>query len=149
MSAAEILIVEDNPDDLEMTLHALRAGRFTHRIAVARDGAEAVDFLFCRGGFQTRCTDEVPKLILLDLKLPKLDGREVLGRIKADPRTQRIPVVMLTSSQEQKDIESGYGLGVNSYIVKPLRFEQFAAAVQQIGSYWLQLNQPPVPLPHE
>jgi len=137
----EILLVEDNPDDLEMTLHALRQANVANRIQVARDGAEALDFIFCEGPFAARKMASGPKIILLDLKLPKVDGREVLGRIKGDVRTRKIPVIMLTSSKEQNDMVDSYHLGVNSYIVKPVDFDRFAATVQQLGLYWLALNQ--------
>ncbi len=139
----EILLVEDNPHDLELTQRALRKANVTNHLQVARDGAEALDFLFCEGAHAERKMENAPKVILLDLKLPKVDGLEVLKRIKGDPRTQMIPVVVLTSSKEQNDVIESYRLGVNSYIVKPVNFESFAAAVQEIGMYWLLLNQPP------
>jgi CheY-like chemotaxis protein len=139
----EILLVEDSRDDLDMTLRALRRANMANHIQIARDGAEALDFIFCEGAHVTRKIENMPKLILLDLKLPKVDGMEVLRRIKNDPRTKMIPVVMLTSSKEQKDVIESYGLGTNSYIVKPVDFESFAAAVQNMGMYWLLLNQPP------
>jgi len=139
----EILLVEDNADDLEMTLHALRKGKVANRIQIARDGAEAMDFIFCEGAFTGRKLENGPKVIMLDLKLPKVDGMEVLARVKKDSRTKQIPVVILTSSKEQKDVVESYDLGVNSYIVKPVSFEQFIAAVQELGMYWLLLNQPP------
>jgi two-component system, response regulator len=137
----EILLVEDSPDDLEMTLHALRQANVANRIQVARDGAEALDFIFCQGAFAARKMENGPKIILLDLKLPKVDGREVLARIKGDARTRKIPVIVLTSSKEQNDVVDSYDLGVNSYIVKPVDFDRFAATVQQLGLYWLLLNQ--------
>jgi two-component system response regulator len=140
----EILLVEDNPQDLELALRALRKANLTNRIHVARDGAEALEFIFCEGAHAARKIEDPPKVILLDLKLPKVDGLEVLQRIKRDPRTQHIPVVVLTSSKEQSDVVESYRLGVNSYIVKPVNFEQFAAAVQDLGMYWLLLNQPRV-----
>lgn len=140
----ELLLVEDNPEDLELTLRALRKAKIANHIQVARDGAEALDFIFCEGAYATRRPDR-PKVILLDLKLPKVDGLEVLQRLKGDPRTRTIPVVMLTSSKEQSDLVKSYELGVNSYIVKPVNFEQFAAAVQELGFYWLLLNQLPAP----
>jgi CheY-like chemotaxis protein len=139
-SAMEILLVEDDPRDAELALRALRAGKIANHITVARDGAEAVDILF---GEASRRIAAPPKVILLDLKLPKVDGLEVLKRIKSDPRTKFIPVVVLTSSREQNDIVESYRLGVNSYIVKPVDFEGFADAVQKAGMYWLLLNQPP------
>lgn len=139
----EILLVEDNPDDVEMTLHALRESKLSNRIEVARDGAEALDFIFCAGAYATRSSDDSPKVILLDLKLPKVDGLEVLKRLKSDPHTRAIPVVVLTSSREERDIVESYQLGVNSYIVKPVDFEQFTEAVRCLGLYWLLLNQRP------
>jgi CheY-like chemotaxis protein len=139
----EILLVEDNPQDLELTQRALRKGNLTNNIHVARDGAEALEFLFCEGAYASRKIEDGPKVILLDLKLPKVDGLEVLKRIKQDERTKSIPVVVLTSSKEQRDVVDSYQLGVNSYIVKPVNFEGFAAAVQEIGMYWLLLNQAP------
>ncbi|MEQ1860646.1 MAG: response regulator [Chthoniobacteraceae bacterium] len=141
--SVEILLVEDNPQDLELAQRALRNANLTNRIHVARDGAEALDFIFCEGSHASRKIEDSPNVILLDLKLPKVDGLEVLKRIKADPRTSAIPVVMLTSSKEQNDVLESYQLGVNSYIVKPVNFERFTEAVQQIGMYWLLLNQPP------
>ena len=139
----EILLVEDNADDLEMALHALRKMNLANRIQVARDGVEALDFIFCRGPFAGRKIENAPKVVLLDLKLPKVDGLEVLRAIKTDLRTKNIPVVVLTSSKEQNDVVASYHLGVNSYIVKPVNFVQFAEAVQKLGLYWLLLNQPP------
>jgi two-component system response regulator len=139
----EILVVEDNPQDLELTLRALRKAKLSNHIQVARDGAEALDFLFCTGAYASRQPENTPKVVLLDLKLPKVDGLEVLEKIKADPRTKSVPVVVLTSSKEQKDVVESYRLGVNSYIVKPVDFEGFATAVGEMGLYWLLLNQPP------
>lgn len=139
----EILLVEDNPDDLDMTLRALRKANLTNHIQIARDGAEALEFIFCEGAHAGRKIESVPKLILLDLKLPKVDGFEVLRRVKRDARTRTIPIVILTSSKEQQDVVESYDLGVNSYIVKPVNFEGFAAAVGNLGMYWLLLNQPP------
>jgi CheY-like chemotaxis protein len=139
----EILLVEDNPDDLDMALHALRKMNLANRIQVARDGVEALDFIFCCGSHAARKMENMPKVVLLDLKLPKVDGLEVLRAIKSDTRTKNIPVVVLTSSKEQNDVVSSYQLGVNSYIVKPVNFVQFAEAVQKLGLYWLLLNQPP------
>jgi CheY-like chemotaxis protein len=139
----EILLVEDNQDDLDMTLRALRKANLTNHIQTVRDGAEALEFIFCQGAFAGRKFENPPKVILLDLKLPKVDGMEVLKRIKSDERTKTIPVVILTSSKEQRDVIESYNLGVNSYIVKPVNFEQFAAAVQELGMYWMLHNQPP------
>lgn len=140
-TAVEILLVEDNPSDVELTLHSLRSSKLSNQIEVVRDGAEALEFLFCTGPYADRNIEHSPKLILLDLKLPKVDGLEVLQKIKADPRTRTIPVVVLTSSREDYDIVESYQLGVNSYIVKPVDFEQFTEAVRQLGFYWLLLNQ--------
>jgi CheY-like chemotaxis protein len=142
--AIELLLVEDNPADLELALRALRQAKISNRIQVARDGVEALDFLFAEGAFAARRIGDGPKLVLLDLKLPKIDGLAVLKRMKEDPRTKAIPVVVLTSSKEQSDLIESYALGVNSYIVKPVNFERFAEAVRQLGLYWLLLNQPPV-----
>lgn len=139
----EILLVEDNPQDLKLAQRALRKANITNRIEIARDGAEALEFIFCEGPHAARMIEDTPKVVLLDLKLPKVDGLEVLKRIKGDPRTRAIPVVVLTSSKEQNDVVESYDLGVNSYIVKPVNFEGFLAAVQQLGMYWLLLNQPP------
>jgi two-component system response regulator len=139
----EILIVEDTPGDLELALRAFRKANLTNNIQVARDGAEALEFIFGEGAHAGRQVEDGPKVILLDLKLPKVDGLEVLRRIKSDPRTMGIPVVVLTSSKEQKDVVESYKLGVNSYIVKPVNFERFAAAVQELGMYWLLLNHAP------
>ena len=139
----EILLVEDNPDDVEMTLHALQTHNVSNRIEVVRDGAEALDFMFRSGDYASRSETDNPKLILLDLKLPKISGLEVLTRIKSDPRTASVPVVVLSSSAEDRDIQESYRLGVNSYIVKPVDFERFLAAVSQVGLYWLLLNRPP------
>jgi CheY-like chemotaxis protein len=138
----EILLVEDNQDDLDMTLRSLRKANLANHIQIARDGAEALEFIFCQGAHAGRKIEHIPKVVLLDLKLPKIDGMEVLKRVKGDPRTKMIPIVMLTSSKEQKDVIESYHLGVNSYIVKPVDFEGFAAAVQELGMYWLLLNQP-------
>ena len=140
----EILLVEDNKDDVELTLHALRKENLANHIHVARDGEEALEFLFCNGAHADRSFDHPPKLILLDLKLPKVDGMEVLKRLKADPRTQTIPVVILTSSKEERDLVQGYGLGANSYIQKPVDFDQFRDTVKSVGFYWLLINQAPV-----
>jgi len=142
VSEIDILLVEDNPDDLEMTMHALREGKVANRIQIVRDGAEALDFVFCLGAFTERKMANGPKMILLDLKLPKVDGREVLTRIKGDVRTRKIPVIVLTSSKEQNDVSDIYDLGANSYIVKPVDFERFVTSVQQLGMYWMLLNQP-------
>jgi two-component system response regulator len=142
-SPVEILLVEDNPSDVELTLHALRRQNIANRVHVVRDGAEALDYIYCTGDYADRSIKECPRVILLDLKLPKVNGLEVLERIKSDPRTKRIPVVVLTSSHEERDIVQSYDLGVNSYITKPVDFDQFAEAVRQLGLYWLLLNEPP------
>ena len=142
-NSIEILLVEDNPNDVELTLHALKKNNLTNRIHVVRDGAEALEYLFSSGAYAERDLNQTPKVILLDLKLPKVDGMEVLKRIKADERTRSIPVVVLTSSREERDIVDSYRLGVNSYITKPVDFDQFTEAVRQLGLYWLLLNQPP------
>lgn len=141
----EILLVEDNSSDVELALHALKKNKLANKIKVVRDGAEALDFVFCTGAFADRSIEHPPKLILLDLKLPKVDGLEVLEQIKKDPRTRTIPVVVLTSSREDRDIVESYQFGVNSYIVKPIDFDRFSEAVRQLGFYWLLLNQPPPP----
>lgn len=142
-TSVELLIVEDNPQDLELALRALRQAKLANHVQVARDGAEALEFLFGEGAYADRQHAAAPKVVLLDLKLPKVDGLEVLQRLKAHPRTRTIPVVVVTSSKEQRDVVESYHLGVNSYIVKPVNFEQFAAAVRDLGLYWLLLNQPP------
>jgi two-component system response regulator len=139
----EILLVEDNPTDAQLALHALARQRLVNPIHLVRDGAEALDFLFCTGSYADRPADRTPKVVLLDLKLPLVDGMEVLRRMRADPRTRTIPVVVLTSSREERDIVESYQIGVNSYIVKPVDFEQFTEAVRQLGLYWAVLNQPP------
>jgi two-component system response regulator len=140
----DILLVEDNQDDMDLALHALRRGKLANSIFVARDGEEALDFIFCRGAFAQRSFDQPPKLVILDLKLPKVDGMEVLKQVKSDPRTKTIPVVIMTSSKEERDLVTGYNLGANSYIQKPVDFEQFRETVKTIGLYWLVINQPPV-----
>jgi two-component system response regulator len=139
----EILLVEDNANDVELALRALRKNRLGNRIHVARDGEEALDFIFCRGAHRSRDITQFPKLILLDLKLPKVDGMEVLRQVKADTRTRIIPVTILTASKEEEDVARGYRLGVNSYIQKPVDFDQFCGTVTQLGMYWLLVNQLP------
>jgi len=139
----EIVLVEDDPADAELTLHALRAENLGNRIHLMRDGEEALDFLFCRGAYAARDLEPVPRLILLDLKLPRVDGLDVLREIKADSRTRTIPVVVLTSSKEERDLISSYALGVNSYIQKPVDFKQFRETIKQLGLYWLVVNQVP------
>ena len=140
----EILLVEDNPNDAELALRALKKNNLANNVAVVTDGAEALEFIFARGAFSNRKIEVRPKVILLDLKLPKVSGLEVLQTIKADPRTKVIPVVVLTSSKEESDVVESYKLGANSYIVKPVEFAKFVAAVKDLGLYWLLLNQPPV-----
>ncbi len=139
----EILYVEDNPVDVELTMRSLRKHHLANKVFVANDGEEALNFLFANGNYSERDLKCKPKLILLDLKLPKVDGLEVLREIKKDERTKEIPVVVLTSSQEGPDIAECYRLGVNSYIVKPVEFEKFVPVVSELGCYWLLLNQPP------
>ncbi len=140
--AVDLLIVEDNPHDLELTLRALKKAQVESTVEVVQDGIEALDFLFCRGRYSQRSAGQVPKVILLDHKLPKVDGMEVLRQIKSDERTKVIPVVMLTSSQQERDIFESYSLGVNSYIVKPVDYAKFSETIAHLGSYWLTLNQP-------
>src|SRR5450756_1058371 len=140
----DILLVEDNQDDMDLALHALKREKLANHIFVARDGEEALDFIFCRGAFAQRSFEHPPKLVLLDLKLPKVDGMEVLKQVKSDPRTKTIPVVIMTSSKEERDLVAGYNLGANSYIQKPVDFEQFRETVKTVGLYWLVINQPPV-----
>jgi two-component system response regulator len=140
---AEILLVEDNLADVELTVHALRQEKLANAIQVARDGEEALDFLFCRGPHADRSFENPPRLVLLDLKLPKVDGLEVLRKVKGDPRTQAIPVVILTASREEGDMVNGYHLGANGYIQKPVDFDNFRGAIKQLGLYWLVVNEPP------
>jgi two-component system response regulator len=142
MSERVILLVEDNPDDEELTLRALKKSNIMNRVVVARDGVEALDYLFVRGVHAGRDPRETAQVVLLDLKLPKLDGLEVLRALRGDPRTRRLPIVILTSSAEEQDVIRGYDLGANSYIRKPVDFTQFVEAVRQLGLYWLVLNQP-------
>jgi two-component system response regulator len=143
MQSTTVLLVEDNPDDEELTLMVLRESNILNEVIVARDGAEALDFLFCAGQYAGRDPSRLPQLVLLDLKLPKLDGLEVLERLRADLRTQLIPVVVLTSSSEEEDVVASYRLGANSYVRKPVEFHRFADAVRQLGLYWLLLNEAP------
>ena len=139
----EILLVEDNPDDVELTLRAFRKSKIANEVVVARDGVEALDYLFATGPHVGRDNSVLPQLVLLDLKLPRLDGLQVLERIRANPKTKLLPVVILTSSTEQPDLLTGYTLGANSYIRKPVDFQEFLVAVRRLGFYWLLLNQPP------
>ena len=140
-----ILLVEDNPDDEELTLRALSRNNITNEVVVVRDGQEAVDWLEGSGAHAGRDANNIPALILLDLKLPKVDGLDVLRRLRANPRTALVPVVILTSSKEDRDRTSGYQSGANSYVQKPVDFTQFVDAVRQLGMYWLMLNEPPPP----
>lgn len=141
--AVDILLVEDNAEDVEMTLRALHRARLTNPVEVVEDGAAALDYIFGTGRFAGRDAARRPKVVLLDLKLPKIDGLEVLRRLRADERTRDMPVVVLTSSREQPDVAEAYRLGVNSYIVKPVDFDRFVEAVAQVGLYWMLLNEPP------
>lgn len=143
MANGTILLVEDNPDDVDLTLRAFEQQRITNEVVVARDGVEALDYLFGEGKFADRDASVLPAVILLDLKLPKVDGLEVLRRLRADGRTKLTPVVILTSSTEEADVVRGYELGANSYVRKPVDFVQFAEAVRELGLYWLLLNEPP------
>jgi len=143
MNEIEILLVEDNPHDVEMTLRALKRNNITNEVHVVKDGAEALDYLFADEIYANRDINQSPKLVLLDLKLPKVDGLEVLRQIKSDERTKTIPVVVLTSSREEQDMIESYKLGVNSYIVKPVDFDKFLDAVGKLGLYWLLLNEQP------
>lgn len=143
LNEVEILLVEDNPYDVELTLTALNENNLTNKVHVINDGAEALDFIFATGVHAQRNIKNIPKVILLDLKLPKVNGLEVLRRIKADERTRKIPVVVLTSSQEESDVILSYDLGVNSYIIKPLDFNKFIDAVAKLSLYWVLVNRPP------
>ncbi len=138
-----ILLVEDNPDDVELTLRSLKKNNITNEVVVARDGAEALDYLFATGAYAGRDTSLMPAVILLDLKLPKVGGLEVLRRLRADERTKFLPVVIVTSSKEENDMISSYSLGANSYVRKPVDFNQFREAIKQLVLYWLLLNEPP------
>lgn len=142
MMDKEILLVEDNPDDVELTRIAFREAKVANNLVVVNDGAEALDYLFARGAHAGRNADDLPSIVLLDLNLPKVDGREVLQAIRASEKTRSLPVVVLTTSTEPFDVEASYALGVNSYIQKPVDFERFVWAVQQVGLYWLVLNHP-------
>ena len=143
MNQIEILLVEDNENDAELAIRALKKNNLANHIMHVKDGAEAIDFIFAKGAFEGRSKEAAPKVILLDLKLPKLNGLQVLKEIKNNPKTKKIPVVMLTSSKEEPDIEEAYQLGANSYIVKPVEFEKFILAMKNIGFYWMLINQPP------
>jgi CheY-like chemotaxis protein len=139
----EILIADDSESDVELTIHALRKAKLANDIHVVEDGAKALDYLFCRGPYVERTFQSPPRVVLLDLKMPKVDGIEVLKAVRADPRTKAIPVVVLTSSNEQRDIVDSYNLGVNAYIQKPVEFESFRQVIEQIGMFWLVVNEPP------
>ena len=143
MASDVILLVEDNPDDEALTIRALNRNNITNEVFVARDGVQAMDYVFARGTHADRDINDLPRLVLLDLKLPKVDGLEVMRQIRADERTKRLPVVVLTSSKEEQDLVDSYNLGVNSYIRKPVDFTLFTEAVRQVGLYWLVLNEPP------
>ncbi|MCE9644970.1 MAG: response regulator [Chloroflexi bacterium] len=146
MSQKAILLIEDNPNDEALTLRALRKNKIGNELKVVRDGVEALEFLFCTGAYADRDFNDLPQLILLDINLPKVDGLEVLRRIRANEGTRRLPVVILTSSREDQDVINGYDLGANSYVRKPVDFDQFVEAVRQLGLYWLVLNEmPPTP----
>ena len=141
-NAVEILIVEDNPRDAELTLRALKKNNLANSVLIAQDGAEALDFFFCRGKYKTRSISNPPKVVLLDLKLPKVSGLEVLKAVKADKRTSHIPIVIVTSSKQEPDMKDAYALGANSYVVKPVDFDQFINAMSSLGLYWLLVNEP-------
>ena len=141
--AVDILLVEDNPQDAELTIRALKKHNLANRLITVEDGAQALDFIFCRGKYATRELSHSPKVVLLDLKLPKVSGLEVLRALKQDERTRSIPVVVVTSSREDPDIKTAYSLGANSYVVKPVDFDAFAESVSSLGLYWLLVNQPP------
>jgi len=139
----EILLVEDNPNDAELAIRALKARNLANKLIWLKDGVEALDFIFAQGQYADRSVEDVPKVVLLDLKLPRVNGLEVLEKIKSDKRTMAIPVVVLTSSSEERDIVTSYNLGVNSYILKPVDFDKFIDAVKDVGLYWMLLNKPP------
>lgn len=143
MNQKSILLVEDNPDDEALTLRALNKSKIANKIVVVRDGAEALDYLFCTGAYTGRDAGDLPQVTLLDLKLPKVDGLEVLRSIRSDPRTRMLPVVMLTSSKEEQDMIDAYSNGANSYVRKPVDFNQFVDAIGHLGLYWLVLNEAP------
>lgn len=142
LNAVEILLVEDNPRDAELTLRALKKNNLANNVMIAQDGAEALDFFFCRGKFKNRSISSPPKVVLLDLKLPKVSGLEVLKTVKSDKRTSHIPIVIVTSSKQEPDMKEAYALGANSYVVKPVDFDQFINAMSSLGLYWLLVNEP-------
>lgn len=143
MNEKVILLIEDDEDDIELTQHALKMSKIANKLEIVRDGEEALDFLFCKGKYSGRDMNNLPAVILLDLKLPKIDGLEVLKRLRTDEQTKLIPIIILTSSRQEQDVVNGYSLGANSYIRKPVDFDQFVDAVGQLGLYWLLLNVPP------
>lgn len=143
MSTGTILLIEDNPSDIGLTERAFKKSHITNELVIAQDGQEGLDYLFCQGAYADREEDNLPMLVLLDLKLPRVDGLEVLRQIRGDKRTHRVPVVILTSSREEHDVAAGYDLGVNSYIRKPVDFQQFAEVIKQLGLYWLVINESP------
>jgi len=143
VSSRAILLIEDNQSDVGLTERALKKNAISNQLVIAEDGQEGLDYLFCNGAYATRDIADLPVLVLLDLKLPRIDGLEVLRRIRNDPRTRRVPVVILTSSREEQDVATGYDLGVNSYIRKPVDFNQFAEVIKQLGLYWLVINEAP------
>lgn len=142
IGAVEILIVEDDPRDAELTLRALKKNNLANNVFVAKDGEEAIEFIFCKGKFESRNFNNPPKVILLDLKLPKVGGLEILRLVKGDKKTTHIPIVIVTSSREEPDMKEAYDLGVNSYVVKPVDFDKFVSAMSSLGLYWLLVNQP-------
>ena len=144
MKGRKVLLVEDRQDDIDLTLRSLKENNITNKVDVVRDGAEALDYIFAKGAYSHRNIEDLPSVILLDIKLPKIDGIEVLKRLRADERTKPLPVVILTSSREESDLINGYKFGCNSYVRKPIEFEEFSKAIKELGLYWLLLNEPPV-----
>ena len=144
MKEKNILLVEDRQDDIDLTLRSLKENNITNKVDVVRDGAEALDYIFAKGAYSGRNVKDLPAVVLLDIKLPKVDGIEVLKRIRADERTNLLPIVILTSSREELDLINGYKMGCNSYVRKPVEFEEFNKAIRDLGLYWLILNEPPV-----
>ena len=144
MKEKKILLVEDRQDDIDLTLRSLKDNKITNKVDVVRDGAEALDYIFAKGAYSGRDIKNLPAVVLLDIKLPKVDGIEVLRQIRADERTKLLPIVILTSSREESDLINGYKMGCNSYVRKPVEFEEFSKAIRELGLYWLLLNEPPV-----